>query len=66
MSDRFMRIEAPHFVAHAEIRHGRVSALPDECAPIIAYMRGWDGQRVRAYCLGKRWSCTVHPYPETT
>jgi len=63
MSARFLRVEAPHFTAHAEIVDRRVSAAPHDCAPIIAYMRGWDGAKVAAYCRRMGWTLTVHRYP---
>lgn len=28
-------------------------------APIVGYMLGWSLEQVEAYCLKKRWSCTL-------
>lgn len=61
---KFLRIDAPHFCAHAEIVDRLVGSAPYECAPILKYMRGWDGKRVAAYCKAKGWSLTVHDYAE--
>lgn len=61
---RFLRIEAPSFVAHAEIVEGRLGTGPDDVAPIIGYMRGWTGVQVRDYCNRKGWRYSVHEYPE--
>lgn len=45
-------IDAPHFCAGADVRAGIVAGA---IAPIISYMRGWEIERVRSYCLAKRW-----------
>ena len=66
MSGMFLRIEAPHFCAHAEIVDHHVGRGPYDCAPIIAYMRGWNGLQVKSYCARKGWRLTVHAYPEGT
>lgn len=45
-------VVAPHFVA------GLLVGDDDrvlQTAPILAYMRGWEGDRVRAYVKGKGW-----------
>lgn len=47
-----VRITAPHFVAAIEARDGRVT----RAAPILAYMIGWDAQRVAGYVVGRGWS----------
>lgn len=45
-------VVAPHFVAGLLVDdHDRVM----QAAPILAYMRGWEGDRVRAYVKGKGW-----------
>lgn len=49
-------IEAPHFVAGAEIEDRLVA----RSAPIIAYMRGWDGRQVQLYCRKKSWILTAY------
>lgn len=47
-----VRVVAPHFVAGLIVdRYDRVV----EAAPIVRYMRGWDGNKVRAYVQGKGW-----------
>jgi len=50
-----MRIEAPHFVAGAEVRDGVVS----RAAPILKYMRGWTFQRVLEYARRKGWKVII-------
>lgn len=49
-SDSF-RIEAPHFVAAAEIQDGVVVRT----APILDYMMGWTTEQVRDYVESKKW-----------
>ena len=63
MSGKFLRIVAPHFCAHAEVIDRHVSTLPNDVAPILKYMRGWDGRRVADYCKRKGWKLSVHEYP---
>ena len=63
MTAKFIRIDAPHFCAHAEIVDRRVGTGPIDVAPILKYMRGWDGKRVADYCRRKGWTLTVHEYP---
>jgi hypothetical protein len=46
-----VRIVAPHFVAGIEATNGRVTMT----APILHYMRGWDGAQVASYCARKGW-----------
>jgi hypothetical protein len=48
-----VQITAPHFCAGVVARDGRVVAA----APIVRYMVGWDGRRVRDYCRRKGWTC---------
>ena len=52
---KLIRITAPHFCA------GFVadSVVTKECAPIIAYMRGWSGRQVADYCKRKGWTWEV-------
>ncbi|WP_316227725.1 hypothetical protein [Bradyrhizobium sp. SZCCHNR3015] len=45
-------INALHFCAGADVSGGIVIGA---IAPIISYMRGWEIERVRSYCLAKRW-----------
>jgi hypothetical protein len=47
-------IDAPHFYAGLVAEDGRVV----RAAPILAYMLGWSGERVAAYCRRKGWSWT--------
>ena len=51
MTETLVVIDAPHFCAGIVARDGRVIAT----APILKYMKGWDGQRVVGYCLEKGW-----------
>jgi hypothetical protein len=51
MSQRLIRIVAPHFVAGAVAVDGKVTFF----APIISYMRGWGIDRVKNYCTKKGW-----------
>lgn len=46
-----MRISAPHFVAGVIAENGCVM----QTAPILHYMRGWNGARVAAYVTRKGW-----------
>lgn len=52
---RLVRIVAPHFVAGIVARNGRVV----RAAPILGYMRGWDGAAVASYCDRKDWAWEV-------
>jgi len=46
-----IRITAPHFVA------GIVAdSVVTRAAPILGYMRGWDGRQVADYCKRKGWT----------
>jgi hypothetical protein len=46
MTDRCLRIVAPHFVA---------GIVGDTCAPIVRYMATWSEDRIRRYCRSKGW-----------
>lgn len=48
---QLVRIVAPFFVAGIEAQDGRVV----RAAPILRYMRGWDGARVASYCASRGW-----------
>ncbi len=50
-----MRVVAPHFVAALVVVADRVTTA----APILAYMRGWTGDRVRAYVARKGWRASI-------
>lgn len=55
--DRWLRIEAPHFVAAALWRReesGRWRCV--DAAPILRYMVGWDAGRARAYLDRRGWT----------
>ena len=43
-----LRITAPHFVAGI--------VVGQRAAPIIAYMRRWDRDKIVAYCSKKAWA----------
>ena len=47
----WLTVLAPHFTANVAIKNDFVY----DAAPIIKYMIGWDGAKVRGYCLGKGW-----------
>lgn len=47
-----MQITAPHFCAGIVAVDGLVIAA----APIVRYMVGWDGRRMRDYCCRKGWA----------
>jgi hypothetical protein len=53
--DRWLRIEAPHYVAAASFRwmHGRLECV--DPAPILRWMRGKTWAEVRAWLAGKRY-----------
>lgn len=51
MNQPLFRIVAPHFVAGFEVDANRVWRT----APIIGYMRGWKGVKVKAYCNQRGW-----------
>lgn len=55
-----IRITAPYFVAGVvlNIRHNSFQRKPTvyRAAPILAYMHGWDRERILRYALRKRWS----------
>lgn len=55
----WFRIEAPHFVAAAEInKFGRVN----HAAPIIKYMqqKKWSLNAVKHYCNQKQWKISIY------
>jgi hypothetical protein len=52
VTETLVVIESPHFYAGIVARGGRVV----EAAPIVKYMKGWDGKRVAEYCKQKWWS----------
>lgn len=47
-----IRITAPHFCAGIDTERKLI-------APIIAYMRDWSVDRIRAYCRKKGWAMQV-------
>jgi hypothetical protein len=55
VSEHLIRIEAPHFVAGADLRDDVVICA----APIIGYMIGWNYWRLFSYCEEKRWRVEV-------
>jgi hypothetical protein len=50
--ETLMAINALEFTAGLVLRHNRVV----ETAKALKYMRGWDGERVMAYCKWKGWN----------
>jgi hypothetical protein len=50
--NRLIRIEAPHFVAGIECNDENVVC---RAAPIVAYMKWWNLNRVVMYCTQKGW-----------
>lgn len=52
MRETIISIDAPHFCAGIVARNGRVI----EAAHTVKYMKGWDGERVAAYCRKKGWT----------
>lgn len=46
-----IRIEAPHFVAGAEVSGGKIVRT----APIIHYMLGWSVDDLNEYCRRREW-----------
>jgi len=51
MTETLICITAPHFTAGIVARDGRVI----EAAPIVRFMKGWNGERVATYCKRKGW-----------
>jgi hypothetical protein len=51
VTERLIRICAPHFVA------GLVPGVV--AAPIIRYMLHWSDERIITYCHGKGWKCAL-------
>lgn len=51
-----IRIVAPHFVAGAELTiNGRYIDKSKKIAPIIYYMRNWNIEVIKDYCIRKGW-----------
>lgn len=48
-----MRVVAPHFVAGVAVRNGRIART----APVLSYMKGWNGRRFDEYLKSKGWTC---------
>lgn len=46
-----VRIESSYFVAGIVIKHPKYNI----CAPIISYMRDWNIDHVKQYCIYKGW-----------
>jgi len=46
--NKFLRIEAPHFVAGITIK--------ETAAPILKYMLNWTEEEIRRYCKKKGWT----------
>ena len=55
-----IRIVAPYFVAGIVLEEGVVI----EAAPIVRYMMGWSGMRVRSYAKRKHWTAMPCPGSE--
>lgn len=55
MSDRVLRIEAPHFVAGVGFKEFMQGEFVSHAAPIVRYMMGWTEAKVREYCASKGW-----------
>lgn len=49
------QIKANHFTAGIELTSEKVTNV----APIVAYMIGWDRERVRSYCKLKGWEISI-------
>lgn len=49
-----VQITSAYFCAGIVAREGRVIVA----APILHYMKGWDGQQVKSYCQKKGWTWT--------
>lgn len=56
MSERLVRVVAPHFVA-GFVTDGAISFA----APILKYMLGWPDDRARSYIASKGWNATIVP-----
>lgn len=56
---KWIRIEAKHMTAHADVYLDRISTERFGCAPIIKYMGGWTFSQVREYCEEKGWDLFV-------
>jgi len=63
-----IRITAPHFCAgltlgglevEPQMRCEGDASIIAETAPILSYMRGWQIERVRAYCKRRGWRIEV-------
>jgi hypothetical protein len=55
--DYLCRITAPHLCAGLVVRHLDLTVA--EAAPILRYMVGWSGSRVRQYCERKGWELEI-------
>lgn len=49
------QITAPHFTAGIVL----VDDIVTEAAPIVSYMIGWKRDKVRDYCMHKRWHIVI-------
>jgi hypothetical protein len=54
-NERLIQITSNYFCAGIVALNGRVIVT----APILKYMKGWDGMQVRNYCSHRGWSWTV-------
>jgi hypothetical protein len=59
-TEMIVRITGPNFVAGVVLVNDYVTWT----APILHYMRGWDRNRVRKFCLDKGWK-TVRASEQT-
>ena len=57
---RWIRIEASHMTAHADLAGPSVGTGRYDVAPIIKYMAGWHFDKVREYCRKKGWTLFVY------
>lgn len=55
MQERFVRVEAPHFVASYVIVCGVVT----EAAPVLSHFIGWRDSRAKAYARRQGWRITA-------
>jgi hypothetical protein len=55
ITETLAEIDAPHFNCGIVLWNDKVEVT----APIVAYMKGWSRDRVRAYCATKKWRVSV-------
>jgi len=50
----FITIKSSYFVAGLQLVKIRDN-YKNKCAPIISYMNDWDLEKIKAYCIKKKW-----------